>query len=81
MFIIYQRQLTRRKLGFQFQPEQIAARTGGETIVRHKRDAKADIGQIHQQIIGTQFDFRNQIQLVLLESGCLLYTSDAADEL
>ena len=39
----------------------------GDAVVRDKGDAETDAGKIDQEIVAAQFDFRDQIQLVLLE--------------
>ena len=39
----------------------------GYAVVRDKGDAETDAGKINQEVVTAQFDFRDQIQLVLLE--------------
>ena len=38
-----------------------------QAVVRHKGYAQADGGQIQEQIIAAQLEFRDQVQLVLLK--------------
>lgn len=39
----------------------------GYAVVRDKGDAETDAGKINQEVVTAQFDFWDQIQLVLLE--------------
>ena len=38
-----------------------------DTVIRNKCDSQTNAGQIDQKIIAGQFDFRNEVELVLLE--------------
>ena len=38
-----------------------------DTVIRDKGDPKPNAGKINQKIIAAQFDFRNEIQLMLLK--------------
>ena len=44
------------------------------TVVRNKSDAKSDPCEIDQKIVAAQLDFRNQIQLMLLEERMQKFT-------
>ena len=39
----------------------------GYAVVRDEGDAETDAGKIDQEVVTAQFDFRNEVQLVLLE--------------
>lgn len=39
----------------------------GYAVVRDEGDAETDAGKIDQEVVTAQFDFRDEVQLVLLE--------------
>ena len=54
------------KLLLQVQDEELRIVLGNAEI-RHKGDAQADSGQVDEQIVAGELDFRHQVQLVFLE--------------
>ena len=63
---MHHHELTLRKSLLKLQDEQ-AAVGGRDAEIRHKGNTQADFGQIDQQIIAAQLNFRHQVKLMLLE--------------
>ena len=66
LFAVHDHKLAGRKLFCQHNLKQVR-RSPRQTVIRHKSDSETDGGQIQQEIVAAQLDFRHQIQLMLLK--------------